>query len=219
VQRNPAQCQTCHTQESCLVCHAVTPEAASTMHRASPDRGDGAPVARRSPLSHDPTFYERHGDRASARTETCANCHAREDCLECHRPDPSVGPPGYHPSDFLQGHPAAAYSRSVSCYDCHSTRGFCVDCHATAGLTSYGELQRGYHDAIPAFNFGHGPPARQNLESCVACHAERDCLTCHSAKGGQRFNPHGPGFKPEQQAKKNIEPCTVCHGLAVPGVP
>jgi hypothetical protein len=52
----------------------------------------------------------------------------------------------------------------------------------------------GFHDAKQAFSLNHGQAARQNLESCVSCHAERDCLTCHSSLGGRRFNPHGPGF-------------------------
>lgn len=80
-----------------------------------------------------------------------------------------------------------------------------------------GPIGRGYHDAKRFFIAGHGQAARQSLESCVACHTERDCLTCHSALGGRRFSPHGPGFDPERLRKKNIEVCTACHGVAVPG--
>jgi hypothetical protein len=77
-------------------------------------------------------------------------------------------------------------------------------------------LNGGYHDAKQYFTLNHGQAARQNLESCVACHAERDCLTCHSAQGGRRFNPHGPGFDPETMRRKNSQACTVCHGAAIP---
>ncbi len=80
-----------------------------------------------------------------------------------------------------------------------------------------GRLNAGYHDAKQFFLLNHGQAARQNLESCVACHAERDCLTCHSAVGGRRFNPHGPGFDPETLRRKNSQACTVCHGAAIPG--
>ena len=41
-------------------------------------------------------------------------------------------------------------------------------------------------DANPAFLLGHGKAARQELETCVSCHVERDCLTCHAAVGGRR---------------------------------
>ena len=64
-----------------------------------------------------------------------------------------------------------------------------------------------------------GGAARQNLESCVACHAERDCLTCHSAQGGRRFNPHGPGFDPVTLQRKNSQACTACHGARIPSSP
>ena len=85
-----------------------------------------------------------------------------------------------------------------------------------AGLSAQGALNGGYHDAKQFFTLNHGQAARQNLESCVACHAERDCLTCHSAQGGRRFDPHGPGFDPETMKRKNSQACTVCHGAAIP---
>jgi hypothetical protein len=77
-------------------------------------------------------------------------------------------------------------------------------------------MRAGYHDARSFFVSGHGGAARQSLESCVSCHTERDCLPCHSAQGGRRFNPHGPGFDAERLRRKNFQMCTVCHGAAVP---
>jgi hypothetical protein len=139
----------------------------------------------------------------------------RADCLACHRPDAGRAN-GYHPADFLARHPAAAYARETSCSDCHNTGGFCTQCHAAAGLRSSGPLRPGYHDANQYFINGHGQAARQSLESCVACHVERDCLTCHSANGGRRFDPHGPGFDAERLRRKNPQMCTVCHGTAIP---
>jgi hypothetical protein len=84
-------------------------------------------------------------------------------------------------------------------------------------LRSNGPLHAGFHDANPGFLLGHGKAARQELETCVTCHAERDCLACHSAQGGRRFNPHGPGFDAERLRRRNPEMCTVCHGEAIPG--
>jgi predicted CXXCH cytochrome family protein len=77
---------------------------------------------------------------------------------------------------------------------------------------------RGYHDAFPSFGLGHGQAARQSLESCASCHAERDCTSCHSAvAGGFRFSPHGPGFNADRLRKKNPGLCVACHGRDIPG--
>jgi hypothetical protein len=140
----------------------------------------------------------------------------RPQCLDCHRPNAADPTPGYHPAGFLSRHPASAYSRETNCSDCHNTGQFCADCHVKAGLAAQGQLNAGYHDAKQEFVLGHGQAARQNLESCVACHAERDCLTCHSAVGGRRFNPHGPGFDPATLQRKNSQACTACHGAQIP---
>jgi hypothetical protein len=215
--RASATCATCHTQESCLACHIGTPASVQSIPAAAPDRGKGAGIARTRPQSHGLDFSRDHAALASARPQTCAACHARPDCLSCHRPDAAGAPPGYHPAGFISTHPAAAYSRESSCSECHSQTQFCTNCHVNAGLGTRGRLRgTGYHDARQAFILGHGQAARQNLESCVTCHAERDCLTCHSAQGGRHFNPHGPGFDPGTLRRKSPSTCTVCHGSAIP---
>ncbi|HEY6210147.1 MAG TPA: cytochrome c3 family protein, partial [Gemmatimonadales bacterium] len=136
--------------------------------------------------------------------------------LECHRPD-AARAAAYHPSGFLARHPAAAYAREASCSDCHNTGSFCAACHQRSGLVAQSlPLLSGYHDGRQFFLAGHGGAARQSLESCVSCHAERDCLTCHSALGGRRIDPHGPGFDPNRLIKKNPQMCTACHGTAIP---
>jgi hypothetical protein len=216
--KDAADCATCHTQESCLGCHEASPTIALAMHAAGPGRGPGARVERKRPVSHGLDFSEDHAEPASARPQSCAACHARPQCLDCHRPNAADPSPGYHPAGFLTTHPAAAYTRDQSCADCHNQSQFCADCHVSAGLGSSDGLRgAGYHDAKQDFLLNHGQAARQDLESCVSCHSERDCLTCHSAVGGRRFNPHGPGFDPETLRRKNPSMCTACHGTAIPG--
>ena len=188
-------CATCHTQSSCTDCHR---------NNAPPD--------------HTRSFTDwRHGPSADAATLRCATCHVRNDCLDCHRPGPGSG--AYHPADFLARHPAAAYGRETSCSDCHNPAGFCASCHQMTGLTSRGGgvLRGGYHDGQPAFLVGHGPSARRSLESCVSCHTETDCLTCHSSVRGRGFNPHGADFNAERLRRRNPEMCIVCHGVGIPG--
>jgi hypothetical protein len=214
--RAPARCATCHARESCLTCHAAaTPRAVALLPARAPGRGVGAIIQRHRPAFHGQNFTMGHAAMAERNSNTCAGCHVRADCLSCHRPDPGAAN-GYHPAGFLTRHPAAAYARETSCADCHNVAGFCTQCHAAAGLRASGLLRPGYHDANPSFILGHGQAARQSLETCTACHAERDCLTCHSANGGRRFDPHGPGFDAARLRRKNPQMCTVCHGTAIP---
>ncbi|HEY9014169.1 MAG TPA: hypothetical protein VIM84_03785, partial [Gemmatimonadales bacterium] len=210
------ECATCHTQESCLTCHLGKPSAVQVLPVSGPGRGKGAVTHRTRPSSHGKDFSEIHGPVADSKPQSCEGCHVRPQCLDCHRPNPADATPGYHPAGFLSRHPAAAYTRETSCGDCHNAGQFCADCHVKAGLGAKGALNAGYHDAKQNFLLGHGQAARQNLESCVGCHAERDCLACHSALSGKRFNPHGPGFDPETLRRKNSQACTACHGALIP---
>lgn len=215
--REPARCATCHAQPSCTACHVGQPiRPVAAMPTPGPGRAVGAVIEREPPATHTLAFTEGHGPQASASPQTCSTCHARQQCLSCHRGEATGG--DYHPRDFLTRHPSAAYSRQTSCGDCHNVQQFCVSCHASAGLGASNTLAAGpYHDAKGAFIVGHGQAARQSLESCVSCHVERDCTTCHSAIGGRRFNPHGPGFDPDRLRRRNPEMCIACHGMAIPG--
>lgn len=216
VAANAQQCATCHTRESCTACHAPSQRVATALPTRAPERGIGAQPRRRPPDSHRENFADRHARVAAAAPASCAGCHVRTDCQECHRPAAAAGR-GYHPAGFVARHPAAAYARETSCVDCHNAAGFCQVCHAASGVVSKGPLGSGYHDAARFFLSGHGQAARQSLESCVSCHVERDCLSCHAAVGGRRFNPHGPGFDAARLRRKNPEMCTACHGTLIPG--
>jgi hypothetical protein len=217
VRKSAEACTTCHTRNSCLECHIGNPEVAKDIPPATPDNPGLAQVQRKPPASHQGGFRNRHGALAAAAPQNCAACHVRSDCLSCHRPDAGSGAPGFHPADFLSRHPAAAYGRENSCSECHNTTAFCADCHKTAGLVASGRtLRGGFHDAKQFFLAGHGKAARQSLESCVACHAERDCQQCHSALGTNKFNPHGPGFDAARLRQRNAEMCLACH-VTVPG--
>jgi hypothetical protein len=208
-------CRTCHTQESCTACHVNPVRQVSALARWEPGRGRGARITRSRPPTHGTDFRDSHASAATGSPKSCTTCHTRTECLDCHRPT-AASSGEYHPAGFLSRHPAAAYSRETSCADCHSPTGFCAACHQQSGLVAQRTLRPGFHDAKQFFIAGHGQAARQSLETCVGCHAERDCLTCHSARGGRRFNPHGPGFDGARLKRKNPEMCTACHGVAIP---
>jgi hypothetical protein len=203
-------CQVCHAQESCYQCHRGNPWVAEGFPTEASGSAMNVRVVRRAPASHTPEWTNNHKNEASSRSESCAGCHIRQDCLECHRPNPA-GTGGYHAPGFLTSHPQQAYTREASCSSCHNPAQFCQACHTQAGLTAEGNINRGYHDRVTQFLGGHGQAARQSLESCVSCHVENDCLTCH-----RQFNPHGPGFNAEGMQQRAEEMCRACHGTAIP---
>jgi hypothetical protein len=213
----PASCATCHVRESCASCHVGAQARALAAMPAGGGQIPDAHWKRVPPPNHTSDFRERHGPEASARPATCETCHERSSCLACHRPT-GGRQVEYHPSNFLTRHPSSAYAREASCSDCHNPAQFCQSCHQKSGLVAVARIgRRGYHDAFRGFSLGHGQAARQSLESCASCHAERDCTACHSSVGGGfRFNPHGPGFNPARAAAKNSSTCIACHGR-VPG--
>lgn len=219
---HPTTCASCHARESCTSCHVGSlPAAVAAMQPGAYGGGASLIWARSKPSSHTPAFREGHGPVASASPRTCETCHERSMCLECHRPDGSRQS-RYHPQNFITRHPSSAYAREANCSDCHNPAQFCQSCHQTAGLvaTSSRIGRAGYHDAFRGFSLGHGQAARQSLESCASCHAERDCTACHSATGaGFHFNPHGPGFNAARMLAKNPSVCIACHGRAIPGLP
>jgi hypothetical protein len=211
-------CGACHTAESCVACHQVPPAQVRSLAVAGPGRAPGVAPVRARPVSHGMNYTDGHASQAAARPQNCAGCHVQEHCMQCHRP--SGGTQGsFHPADYLSRHPVAAYSRETSCADCHNPGQFCQTCHLQNGLSAENRFVGGgavYHDANPLFASGHGTAARRGLESCVSCHAERDCMACHSAVGGRKFNPHGPNFPAEKLRKANPQMCLACHTLGIP---
>lgn len=216
--RSTATCANCHVQPNCTTCHVESrPSAIASLVMPGPGRATGPSIHRTKPASHSASFAETHGPDANSRPTSCEACHVRADCLDCHRPAPDGGG-GFHPAGFLTRHPTSAYTREANCSDCHNPAQFCQGCHQQAGFRVNGRLGgQGFHDGRQVFFVGHGQAARQNLESCASCHAERDCTACHSAVGGGfRFSPHGPGFDPDRLRRKNPSLCVACHGTGIP---
>jgi hypothetical protein len=120
----------------------------------------------------------------------------------------------FHPPTFLLRHSASAYNRRLECANCHDVRVFCRDCHTQSGFsTAVGtsRLTGAFHDAEPLWLLRHPRAARQSLESCTACHSQRDCLRCHSQLGAFRVSPHGDGFDARRAQKRNAVICFACH--------
>jgi hypothetical protein len=160
---------------------------------------------------HDPGFRASHRAAASASAASCAGCHEQRFCSDCHAGE---GTRRFHAANFSQRHATDAYGQESRCASCHNTELFCRSCHRTSGLATRGRLDAAFHDAQPQWLLQHGRAARQGLQSCTTCHAQRDCQTCHSTLGWG-VNPHGPGFDARKAAARNGTQCLLCH-LQVP---
>lgn len=224
-QAETGSCATCHTREDCATCHTgERPEAMARLASAAEVMAPGVLLARRAPDSHDrASFVVDHGALAAAEPSSCAACHTRTMCSDCHEaaavrvvmPTELAGP-RFHPDNYMARHSAEAYGRRLECATCHDVAAFCRDCHAEAGFEATGRLGPGFHDAERLWLLRHGQAARQGLESCASCHQQTDCLQCHSTVGAFQVNPHGPGFDPERARSRNPAICFVCH-VTVPG--
>ena len=135
---------------------------------------------------------------------------------------------GIHPGDYLRMHSVEARHNTLDCQSCHNPIQFCASCHQQAGVSpspgprQFGRIrgQRRFHPPGFAGAIGeprsanhHGSAARRNLQSCVGCHTENDCVRCHSAgaPSSLRANPHPPGFRCNGIIDVNIAGCLKCH--------
>jgi len=231
------RCGACHARPACTTCHLGTgasdvlrlmpvPEpggAAGVQLRLQPARvrtatplvQAGQDTARLKPASvrvHNANFRTAHGAEAANGSLTCAGCHERRFCADCHTTE---NPRRFHRANFVQSHAPESYGRETDCASCHNAELFCRSCHTQSGLGTKGRLDAAFHTAQPQWLLQHGRAARQGLQSCTTCHVQRDCTTCHSTLGWG-VSPHGPGFRADRAASKNATQCLMCH-LKVPG--
>jgi hypothetical protein len=178
---------------------------------------------------HTPDFIERHKRIAADDSAFCANCHKEDFCTDCH--DGRVRPRSIHPSDYLNMHPIEARLMAEKCTSCHQEQSFCLDCHLRVGVAdSSPPNARDTGRFHPPKSIWSDPPrkpghhsfeAERNLNACVSCHIERDCVVCHGSRGvGAGFDPHQNGFLGScgSQFRRNPRPCFVCHQPTDPGL-
>ena len=221
-------------KSSCTTCHlrelgegpAHPPEetlrASGGRMRTVFATGDLKPPQWLHDAQHTPDWIQRHREVAAADSQFCANCHTENYCTDCH--DGRVRPRSIHPADYISMHPVEARMATQKCTSCHQEQSFCLTCHMRLGITMSGPpgVREGgrFH---PPKTIWSDPPrqpghhafeAERNLNACVSCHTERDCVTCHGGLGiGGGFNPHRAGFMAtcSTQFRRNPRPCMVCH--------
>ncbi len=205
----PSTCLGCHAPETeshlapetpCSTCHVPAAKAPFSNKGMS-----GLP----RPASHRfGDFSRSHRSAAATSPDYCAVCHTESTCTSCHD---GQGSPAFHPLNFLASHAPEAYGRINDCSSCHSTEAFCRACHMELGMGSEGGIGGAYHNDDSLWILSHAVAARQDLESCVSCHQQTDCLRCHSAQSGLGVNPHGPDFNGSGISDRNKAMCTLCH--------
>jgi hypothetical protein len=171
---------------------------------------------------HTPDFIERHKWVAADDSRFCANCHKEDFCADCH--DGRVRPRTIHPNDYLNMHAIEARMETERCTSCHREQSFCLDCHMRVGVAESSPPNAKDSGRFhPPKSIWSDPPRRpghhsfeaeRNLNACVSCHTERDCVVCHGALGvGGGFDPHKTGFVGgcATQFRRNPRPCFVCH--------
>jgi hypothetical protein len=220
-------CLACHdgkyATESCAACHPAQPSGRLELTFVSgllrPTQGN--PFG----MDHGPRFEFNHGTQAATRPMMCMECHAQRECDACH--DAFQKPLAVHPNDFITLHPLQARQQTQRCESCHRHQSFCVACHERVGvgLAADRTLRPNNVRVHPPYTVWveligpqhHGIAANRDLQSCVGCHRENDCVSCHadaSTLGTRRqVNPHPAGFREmcRKLAGKNDRPCLVCH--------
>jgi hypothetical protein len=220
--------------ESCLRCHQQRGTASgrcATCHLTEPDgvlrtrfaEGWLNPPTFMRGMHHDADFWYTHRVSAAQDPTRCAACHRDDECAACH--DGRIRDRRTHPNDYLTQHPVEARMRANTCGSCHRQATFCVACHERAGVamsaSPSARVQARFHPAAEVWSGRtvtsrhHGIEARRSLSTCVSCHAERDCVTCHATAvmGGGGFSPHPPGFLARCGVllRANARPCGQCH--------
>ncbi len=217
-------CFECHNgnqaSQRCTVCHIA--ERGGLMATTLPE-GTLTPPRWMRGATHDADWSFRHRVVAGNDSEFCGNCHRESFCTDCH--DGRVRPRTVHPNDWLTTHPVSARRDDPRCSSCHREQTFCLGCHRRVGVAMSDMADR------PATRAFHAPgwmvtgpdhhrfEAQRNLQACVSCHAESDCVSCHGAFGigaGSTGMPplHGARFAGADcraQKRRNPRPCLQCH--------
>jgi hypothetical protein len=232
------------TMPVCLECHngSKAPSGCRTCHLAEPDgrlrtrfeTGVLVPPRWMRGAEHTPDWTLRHAEVAGADSAFCGSCHAERECLECHEASDRVRNRRVHPNDWLTTHPVSARRDDPRCASCHREQTFCITCHRRAGVVASGPTAGPpggrFHPPREVWVEVNGGPsslhhsyqARRNLQACVSCHAENDCLECHALDtfrpGGVNPHPRGIAFLEEcgRLLSRNPAPCLACHGARDP---
>ncbi len=215
------------TMQVCLSCHQKDYDTlnCSKCHTSL----SSLPIQRLSRFTHNAGFKHNHGMLARTDLQSCEQCHQLSFCNNCHNTNAKILPairypeapqqPLIHRGDWLAVHSIDAQQDPMSCYRCH-TASNCRECHIRNGVAAdTSSSAASPHPSGPDFLFNtaspqfHGRLARQNINTCAACHsggADAICIQCHKV-GGIGGNPHPADFRSSLNMHKD-KVCVACHG-------
>jgi hypothetical protein len=156
------------------------------------------------PLSHNKFNYKTK--HIVTNENYCLQCHKKSYCLDCHKSSSKFNSSDkFHPIDYLSIH---KYEKNLnSCSSCHKEQKDCKACHQKSGIDTTNLQNQNRKYRIHPENWNHGNAAYKNISSCVSCHTENDCMSCH--KTG--LNPHQKVKNICNRAVKEKRSCEKCH--------
>jgi hypothetical protein len=192
--------------DDCMSCHngSAAPRDCETCHTL--DR------ALLTPDTHEFDWNTEHGATARMEDASCMPCHSVNECQECHdgsllieqmslgaaRQPPFapqlVGSSGnivqaVHGLNFRFLHGIEARGKGTDCVTCHEldSGDFCAECHNPMDRAGLRPAWHGIGNwvtvGVGSGGGRHGELARQDIETCAACHDNQGgdpaCLQCH----------------------------------------
>lgn len=205
-----ANCQSCHTEQSCAECHdgtnLVTLSTGVKSGLLSPRvSGNDKPKALVGETVHGLNFKFTHGIEAKGKAANCQTCHRNQEfCSDCHM-NGSVALGGVVPTSHESfgfttigvgsggGTHAQLAKRDIQrCMACHDTEGndpTCITCHVDP-------------DGIKGNNpKTHANAFMRNTKGEWHDDMASNCFACHT----------DPNAKPNGRAGQNF--CGYCHGV------
>ena len=207
-----ANCQSCHTESSCMECHdgtnLTTLSKFEKTGMLSPRKfGNDKPAALSGQNVHDINYKFTHGIDAKGRASDCQTCHRQQTfCSDCHM-NGSVALGGSIPSNHFPVETFATLSRGFGgrhadlakrdiqrCASCHDPEGgdpTCITCHFD-------------NDGIKGTNpRTHATGFMKTVNGDWHDDIAANCFVCHTDGNA----------KPNGKAGQNF--CGYCHGAKV----
>ena len=237
-----AVCESCHTDDHrhpgqpCAPCH-IEPETPAALAAVAEslqfDHAQHREASRGQCLTCHRGAVEADAGPPLPGMATCATCHQPWlDDLACEACHTSLSryplvPVTHqaHRADFLRRHASESRLDDQRCATCHA-QSFCADCHDqkapfTSDVAWPDRTDRAFIHR-PAYLERHAAEARLDPRSCLSCHSEQSCSTCHEAvgRGPGGLSPHPSGWASigaggndhGAAARRDLLTCAACHG-------
>jgi hypothetical protein len=183
-------CAVCHARDFCAACHVNASRVAAIQALDADPRvaevARSRPVVYRAPASHAaPGFNRGHAPASAQAIEQCASCHTRESCVACHGPDARASAIAAMPPRA----PSGALGVSL----------------AAARPAGHGAR----------FALDHRAAAAAGDQSCLSCHTQRYCATCHDGTSRPAFHAVNFVMRHGSPAYTQENECAACHQTQV----